>query len=262
MKTSLSHFKDLYTFVMEIPTKRILMTTKTIVIEEIEIRIKKSSRARYMNISVKPFGGVTISIPEMLSFYDGEKLAHQKIKWIKEHVSKIRGYEKTFSIYDENSNFRTRNHQLEIKSSEKNKLSIKVRNGLIKVHYPEKMDAKSSLVQKAVRKGIETAYREEAKEYLPKRLNDLSDKCNLPFNEIFIKNIKSRWGSCSGKNNINLSIHLMRLPDHLIDYVLLHELAHTKIKNHSKKYWQFLDTLTGNAKQIDKELRKFRISLY
>ena len=238
------------------------MSTKTIVINDIEIRIKKSPRARYMNISVKPFGGITVSIPEKISFYDGEKLAHQKIKWIEEHVSKMRGYEKTFSIYDENSNFKTRNHRLEIKLSEKNKFSVKVRNGIIKVSYPEDLDAKSSIVQKAVRKGIETAYREEAKEYLPKRLNDLSDKHNLPFSELFIKNVKSRWGSCSGKNNINLSIHLMRLPDHLIDYVLLHELAHTKIKNHSKKFWQFLDTLVSNAKKIDKELRQFRISMY
>ncbi len=238
------------------------MLTKTIIINGIEIQIKKSPRAHYMNISVKPFGGVTISIPEKASFYDGEKLAHQKIKWIEEHVSKMRGYEKTFSIYDENSNFQTRNHRLEIKSSEKNKISVKVRNGMINIHYPKDMDVKSSIVQKAVRKGIETAYKEEAKEYLPKRLNDLSDKHNLPFSELFIKNVKSRWGSCSGKNNINLSIHLMRLPDHLIDYVLLHELAHTKIKNHSKKFWQFLDTLVGNAKKIDKELRQFRISQY
>ena len=238
------------------------MSTKTIVINDIEIRIKKNPRAHYMNISVKPFGGVTVSIPEKVSFYDGEKLAHQKIKWIEEHVSKMRGYEKTFSIYDENSNFQTRNHRLEIKSSEKNKISVKVRNGIIKVHYPEDLAAKSPNVQKAIRKGIETAYREEAKEYLPKRLNDLSDKHKLPFSELYIKNVKSRWGSCSGKNNINLSIHLMRLPDHLIDYVLLHELAHTKIKNHSKKFWQFLDTLIVNAKEIDKELRQFRMSLY
>jgi predicted metal-dependent hydrolase len=47
----------------------------------------------------------------------------------------------------------------------------------------------------------------------------------------------------------------------LIDYVFLHELAHTKIKNHSKKFWNFLDTLTGDAKSLDKELKKFRIGL-
>ncbi len=47
----------------------------------------------------------------------------------------------------------------------------------------------------------------------------------------------------------------------LIDYVLLHELAHTKVKNHSKKYWNILDTMTGDAKRLDKELKKSRIGL-
>ena len=140
------------------------------------------------------------------------------------------------------------------------KVSVKVRSGIIRVKYPQNKEADSPIVQKAIRKGIEEAYRTEAIEYLPKRLNDLSDKYGLPFKEVFIKNIKSRWGSCSGKNNINLSIHLMSLPDHLIDYVLLHELIHTKIKNHSRNFWHDLNIITGNAKVLDKELKKYHIS--
>ncbi|MHB8930849.1 MAG: M48 family metallopeptidase [Melioribacteraceae bacterium] len=238
------------------------MSSKIIQVKEIEILLQKSERSRYMNISVKPFEGVRITIPEKVSFFEGEKLAHEKIKWIEEHFEKMRTYEKSFSIYDENSKFQTRNHQLELKTSKNNRLSARVKNGLIMIKYPFGKDIKSFEIQKTIRKGINIAYREEAKEFLPKRLNDLSDRFELPFNELFIKNIKSRWGSCSGRNNINLSIHLMRLPDHLIDYVLLHELAHTKIKNHSKKFWLFLDTLVGDAKKIDKELRQFKISMY
>ena len=235
------------------------MLFKTIKINETEILLKKNPRSRYMNISVKPFLGVRITIPERLSFYEAEKLAHDKISWIEEHVYKMRDYEKSNRIYDENSIFQTRNHKLDIKTSKDSRTSARVRNGLILIKYPLGNDVKSLEIQKVIRKGIEIAYREEAKEYLPKRLNDLSDKFELPFNELFIKNIKSRWGSCSGMNNINLSIHLMRLPDHLIDYILLHELAHTKVKNHSKKYWEFLDTLIKDAKKLDKELKKFRI---
>ena len=237
------------------------MSSKIIKVNGTEILLRKSPRSRYMNISVKPFRGVRITIPERVLFNEGEKLAHEKIKWIDEHVDKMRGYEKAYASYDENSKFQTRNHQLELKASKKNRISARVRNGLIMIKYPLGKDIKSFEIQKVIRKGIENAYREEAKEYLPKRLNDLSDKFGLPFNELFIKNIKSRWGSCSGKNNINLSIHLMCLPDHLIDYVLLHELAHTKVKNHSKKYWNFLDSLTGEAERLDKELKKFIIGL-
>jgi hypothetical protein len=174
----------------------------------------------------------------------------------------MRGLEKSYYFFNEYYEFKTRNHKLEIKKIDIGRISSKVFKGRIIIRFPADKNVNSIEVQNAVRKGILKAYTEEAKEFLPKRLNDLSDKFNLPYNEVFIKNIKSRWGSCSGKNNINLSIHLMRLPDQLIDYVLLHELAHTKIKNHSKKYWEYLSELTWNAKKLDKELNHFRIGLF
>jgi predicted metal-dependent hydrolase len=258
VKTSFSCFKQLIEFSQTIFLE--LMSTKAILINGIEILLKKNSRARHLSISIKPFGIVTVTVPERLSYNDAKMLAFHKIKWIEEHLSKMKSENERISGYDENTYFKTRNHQLVIKSTDKAKITVRVKAGFINVHYPNNLGVNSLIVQKAIRKGIEKAYREEAKEYLPKRLNDLSDKSNLPFNEVYIKNIKSRWGSCSGKNNINLSIHLMRLPDNLIDYVLLHELAHTKIKNHSKKYWQFMDTLVDDAKKIDKELRQFKIT--
>lgn len=237
------------------------MSQKAIKVNGTEILLLKSPRSRYMSITVKPFVGVRITIPERVSFDEGEKLAHSKIKWIEKHVDKMRGCEESYTVFHENSTFQTRNHRLELKATKECKISARVTNGLILVKFPFGMDPKSSDIQKVIRKGIENAYREEAKEYLPKRLNDLSDKHSLPFKELFIKNIKSRWGSCSGKNNINLSIHLMILPDHLIDYVILHELAHTKVKNHSKKYWDFLGYLTTDARRTDRELKKHRIWL-
>ncbi|MHC4325449.1 MAG: M48 metallopeptidase family protein, partial [Planctomycetota bacterium] len=66
--------------------------------------------------------------------------------------------------------------------------------------------------------------------------------------------------SCSAKNNISLNINLARLPDELRDYVILHELVHTRIKNHSKKFWAELDkVIGGGAKELSKKLRKYRL---
>ena len=90
-------------------------------------------------------------------------------------------------------------------------------------------------MQAAIRKGIERALRLEAKQYLPDKVREFAEMYGFKFNKLTLKNIKSRWGSCSRKNNINLSIHLMRLPDHLIDYVILHELVHTVHHNHSEQ---------------------------
>jgi predicted metal-dependent hydrolase len=110
--------------------------------------------------------------------------------------------------------------------------------------------------------GIEAAWRKEAKKYLPLRLTEFARLYGFDFRKVSIKNNKSRWGSCSKRNNINLNLHLIRLPRHLSDYVLLHELVHTMHKNHSKKFWQQLDTLTGNARILDRELKHFRIEIY
>ncbi len=99
--------------------------------------------------------------------------------------------------------------------------------------------------------------KKEAKELLISRLNQLAQKYGFSYKRIFIRNQKTRWGSCSQLNNISLNVKLLRLKDELVDYVILHELVHTRIKNHSKKYWAELDKYTGNAKALDKELKKF-----
>lgn len=103
--------------------------------------------------------------------------------------------------------------------------------------------------------------RMEAKNYIPARVKHLSEKHDLRYNRVFIKNLKSRWGSCSAKNNINLNLHLMSLPTQLIDYVILHELTHTKEKNHGKNFWNLLSSLIINARELNKELKNYSINL-
>ena len=96
--------------------------------------------------------------------------------------------------------------------------------------------------------------RAEGRKKLVSRLNELSEKHGFRYNKVFLKNQKTRWGSCSAKNNINLNMNLIRLPDEMIDYVLLHELVHTRIKNHTKEFWRELDRLVGDAKAQNKRL--------
>jgi len=102
----------------------------------------------------------------------------------------------------------------------------------------------------------------KAKQLLTTRLRELANKHGFEYNKVFIKNQKTRWGSCSERNNINLNINLASLTEELQDYVLLHELLHTKIKNHSKEYWAQLDKYVGgSAKELHKKLKKHRLGL-
>ena len=98
--------------------------------------------------------------------------------------------------------------------------------------------------------------KEKAEYYLLKRLDDLTAIHGFTYNKATIRNQKTRWGSCSGKNNINLNIQLMRLPDKLIDYVIFHELVHTLVKSHDPLFWKTLNKFVGNSRAVDKQLKK------
>lgn len=100
-----------------------------------------------------------------------------------------------------------------------------------------------------------------ARQELIQRLDELAGKYGFTYNRVFIRNQRTRWGSCSAKNNINLNIKLVLLPDELIDYVILHELVHTNIKNHSRKFWDGLSKYVINPKQKASQLRKNGLGL-
>ncbi len=103
--------------------------------------------------------------------------------------------------------------------------------------------------------------KEKAKEIIRARLNELSQFHGLSFNRSFIRSQKTRWGSCSAKNNINLNIKLINLPKELLDYVIMHELVHTKVKNHSQIFWKEMTKYYPNPKVIDKKLKKYNLEI-
>lgn len=86
------------------------------------------------------------------------------------------------------------------------------------------------------------------KETITSRLLRLAERHEFRYNKVSIRQQRTRWGSCSHKNNISLNAKLAKLPDELMDYVILHELVHTRIHNHSKKFWAELDKYVGNAR--------------
>jgi len=100
-----------------------------------------------------------------------------------------------------------------------------------------------------------------ARRELIQRLDELAARNGFTYNRVFIRNQRTRWGSCSAKNNINLNIKLVLLPDELKDYVILHELVHTNVKNHSQNFWDELGKYMNNPKQKASQLRKNGLGL-
>lgn len=89
------------------------------------------------------------------------------------------------------------------------------------------------------------------------RLNQLSARSGLTYRRVFVRNQKTRWGSCSHINNISLNINLVRLPGILMDYVILHELMHTRVKNHGRRFWEGMAGLIDHPRELDRALKPY-----
>ena len=239
------------------------MNCKIVHIEDVgPVKIVKNPRSRRINLSIKPFEGVRLSIPGRVSYDKAFDVLQEKIPWIIKNLPKVKEMEKKKTVYSDSNPFRTRDHVLQLCVWQKSNVSVTISQNKILIKYPETMQIEDVAVQDAAREGIIRALRKEAKRYLPARVQEYSKKFNFKYNEVFVKNMKTRWGSCSGKNNINLNIQLMRLPEELMDYVIVHELCHTVQKNHSKKFWDLLIKCMPNAKEIDKKLNSYHSSIY
>ena len=173
------------------------------------VLFKRSRRAKHVNISVKPFKGVRVAVPDGLPFKKAEEFVNAKTDWIQRHLCRMKQYEKENKIIS---------------------------------------DASVDID------------RTRAKRKLIRRLKYLAGKHGLTYNRVFIRNQKTRWGSCSHKNNISLNMKLVKLPGELMDYVILHELVHTRVKDHSNSFWAELNRLVGNGKGMALRLREYDIT--
>ena len=134
---------------------------------------------------------------------------------------------------------------------------LRTEQGRTVIVCPPDTDFNEPTRQEWLHRVVERALRLQAERVLPERLRALSVLHNLPFNTCKVNVSKGRWGSCSGRRDISLSCYLALLPPHLREYVMLHELCHTREMNHGPRFWALLDNLTdGKAKALRKELKE------
>ncbi len=241
------------------------MNVKQINIEGVGVvAITKNRQSTRFRLAVRPDGTVRVTIPWTASFLNGEKFLCEHLEWISQTKEKLAGKSGTPKLIQPGPLFSTRNYNYHVCSSDVSRLKIryseKEKNVLFE--YPMNQLIESDELQNTLKHAIENVLRFDAKKYLPLRIAELASTLGYTYKKVTIKNNKTNWGSCSNRKNINLNLHLMRLSDHLIDYVIVHELVHTIIPNHGPDFKSTLHKHFRNSLEMGRELKKARTGIY
>ena len=214
--------------------------------------IRKSKRTKRLHLKVNRLAEVEVVTPPRITQAEIEWFVHQNKAWIVKQRTKV------LSSHNGSADFS--NHPPEqinfpavglafsvnyISGALRNRFVI--HGNVVNIYYSGEAD-KLRLIQRF--------HQRIAKEELTKRIKQLSDELGLPFNRLFIKAQKTRWGSCSSKKNINLNRNLLFLTNDQVRYLIIHELCHTIHLNHSSDYWELVSCFQPDYKQIDKSLRQ------
>ena len=135
-----------------------------------------------------------------------------------------------------------------IEHDDQETVSVRRYEDRLQVKLPQAYMDNSGLIRAA----IENYYRGEAKAYLPQRVKELAESHGFVYRNVRIKNQKTRWGSCSAKHNLNFNMRLMMAPSDAIDSVIIHELCHLKVLNHSKAFWNLVEKHCPDYKEWQK----------
>lgn len=230
------------------------LNSKTIHIENIgTVIVTRRKGSSKISLRVKPDGIVSVNHPWFATEKEVMNFIHKNADWIhQQHLLHVQRKQ----FFELNQPIVTKFHSIQILPIEKGMLRAAIKNENVVITIPQTEAIRSERVQQFIRKVIIEICRLEARTFLPTKVEKLAKQFGFNYQKVFIKNQKSKWGSCSSMGNINLNLHLVRLPDHLIDYIILHELVHTHHLNHGSDFWSALNQVTnGKARLLDREMK-------
>ena len=228
---------------------RITLEGKTI-----EYILTKTKR-KTIGISVGVEMGVKVAAPKGMTKQQIEEVILKNSKWILEKLQDMEGKKQTKAEFKAGESFSYLGKEyilevIEINNREKEGVEIE---GLV---APTMRLYIHSNTQENIKKVLLNWYRHEASRILKERIEILGGKTGLYPLSVVIKDQKSRFGSCSSKKNINLNWKLVMAPMEVIDYVVLHELCHLKEMNHSKEFWNLVESFMEDYKERRKWLKE------
>lgn len=198
-----------------------------------EIIVQKRATTRHVRIRVGTDGKLIVSAPRLTPLI----YIKQVVNSSRDELRSLLGQAGANQLYRENQAI-GKSHTLRIvPTSMVTTPSVKVAKQTLLVYLPPNSTIHDKTVQRMIRDKVIVILRREAKAYLPRRLQHLANEHGFRYERVRFSHSSGRWGSRSSTGTISLNIALMKLPHELIDYVLIHELSHTRQMNHSPAFW-------------------------
>lgn len=221
-----------------------------------EIKVRRSANIKYLRIRMAPGRGIWVSVPFGVSRKQTEKFLEENRDWIVQNRKNMEVYEQDTGVgLKIGAEIQTKMHTLKIVETKQLKPSYKIEQNIITLGIPEKVEF--NRIEKIVGQFLLDIYAMESRQYLPQRVKMYADRFGFKYGRLSFRDNVSNWGSCSFENNISLNIKLMKLPDEIIDYVILHELCHTIEKNHSVDFWKLVGKVCPDYAVLRSRLRKY-----
>ena len=221
-----------------------------------EIKIRKNKLARSVKLSVGVDGSLRASIP----YYSPEFAVRRLVNGSRDEIRKMLATHNAKNSYQD-GDLIGKTHTLFLRKFSGEEIKISNEGNQILVQIPQELAFENPLVQSEVRKTVSKILRKQAKAYLPRRIDFLAEKYGFSFEKLRFSHTGTRWGSCSSSGTISLNIALMNLPHHLIDYVIIHELCHTRQMNHSSTFWKEVEKYCPDYKKYVQEIKQFSPSI-
>ncbi|MFB6356821.1 MAG: M48 family metallopeptidase [bacterium] len=228
--------------------------------DERNIETVKSNRATRPRIDVD-IRGVKVIIPEG-SGLDPEELIEEKRDWIEEKLEQFEKHREKIPErrFEEGAEwpYLGENHLIELDDSLNGRMGERRNGG---EDFGRIVLNRNKTEKNSIREELEHFYREHAREYITELVEKWSDKLNVTYDKLYIRNQRTKWASCSGKSNLSFNFRLMMAPPEIIEYIVIHELCHLKHPNHGAKFDRLLARKCKNYREHEQWLDENSVKL-
>jgi hypothetical protein len=212
---------------------------------------KEGLKSRY--ISVEKHQGVILK-GKPVTPDKANKLILKKAKWILEKLKIVGEVNEEDIVTGSRIPYLGRSYYVQVFITKKTEaVTIEFNHSRFKIYLPNKNTPHAE-----IKNAVEDFYKARAVEKITPRVKQLSAKINLPYTHLRFLKMEKRWGSCTGKNSIIINTDAIKLPYTLIDYLIIHELCHTKVKDHSKDFWAELSKHVPNWRELNEQVEGMR----